>query len=1077
MENERVRELVAIMFTDIIGYTALMQGDEEKAVNVRSRHRQIFQRQHELHQGRIVQYYGDGTLSVFKSAISAARCAMEIQLQLQQNDPVPLRIGLHIGDIVFDKTEVYGDGVNYASRIESMSVAGAILLSKSLNDELKNHRDISTISLGHFELKNIALPVEIFAITNQGIVVPDPFQLSGKHKPISNVLLTKLHISPPGDHTVHRAELFEKLSRGLTAKLTLISAPAGFGKTTLVSDWIVQERIPAAWYSLDNSDNDASEFLSYVITAIEGIIPGFGENVIKLIQSPNKTGLQSLIRLLINEVLAFGKHFILTLDDFHLITNREVLDLFSYFLEHLPDNIHLVLLTRVDPLLPLARLRSQRQLVELRSADLSFSADQIQFLFNRKLKLKLNQTDLQSLVFKTEGWIAGLQLIGLSLQGRQDVSAFIEDFKGDNRYIMDYLIEEVLRVQTDEIKEFLLQTSLLEQLSGPLCNAVLDRNDSQSVLETLENNNMFIVSLDSDRRWYRYHHLFADLLKQRLGLTEMATVTALHIKASNWFEKNQMYPLAIHHLLQTQNFEKAIKLLAVITEGLWENGHHSSIIKYGEVLPDEVIKQNPEFCLFYGWALITAGQIEKAHPFLVTAESIIRQSIGVGAECKSIYNIKLLGKIAVAMAYQHSFLGKPDTILEYCKIALENLSEQDPLWFSWGWYAVGTAELANENLLSSTEALRKALMFGKKSGNIYLITTIATMLAFNEGRLGLYTISYQRSIDLLELLKERGYGSLAKTDWKFAVLFANMAAIQYFWADLHEALDNITIAYNLCINEADMTSKVLVTIIYAVVLYGLGDLAGAKVKMKEIELILQTNKVNPFRESMFIGLKATVFVREKELENARSFLDSQDVRVGNTISYVDEYRYLALGLLMIAEHKLDDAFELLSQLYEMASAQRRIERMIEIKVFLSIVYIAQGEKEKAMTTLIESLEYAAPDEMLMYHLNYLDKINPILQEIFKKQAGGQIQLPPQFVSKLRYKIQIWQMPVKNQINLTKREIEALVLMAQNLSNQQIADKLFVSLNTVKTRLKNLYIKLDVESRANAVEKAKQMQLI
>jgi len=893
------------------------------------------------------------------------------------------------------------------------------------------------------------------------------------------VLLTKLHISTPGAQTVHRPELFEKLAIGLKRKLTLISAPAGFGKTTLVSDWIIQQNIPAAWYSIDHNDNDASEFLSYMVTAIQGLFPDLGENTLRLLHSPKQINQESIVQLLINEIFSLGKQFLLILDDFHLINNQEVISNFTYFTEHLPANIHLIILTRSDPFLPIAKLRSQNQLVELRLKDLSFSANEIHFLFNRKLKLQLSDVDIQSLAHKTEGWIAGLHLIGLSLQGREDISSFIQNFKGDNRYIMDYLIEEVLRIQPDEIKEFLLKTSVLEQLSGPLCDAVLDREDSQSVLEMLENNNMFIISLDAERKWYRYHHLFADLLRQRLLLQNKHVVATLHAKASDWFEKNQMFPLAIEHVLQTQNYEKAIQLLSVIIEDLWENGHHSSIMKYGDVLPEEVIKQHPEFCLFYGWVLVTAGQIQKAVPFLERAEQITRQQIATerGDERNNRYQKKLLGKIAVAHAYLYSFLGKPSMILEHCQTALDNLSEDDPFWFSWGWYAVGKAELANQNIYGSTEALIKALAFGKKSGNIYLISTIAINLGFNEGRLGLYKVSYKRSADLLQFLKENGYGQLAKSDWTFAVLYANMAAIRYFWADLEGASENIKIAYNLCINEADITSKVLVLVIYSVVLHGQGDLTGAEMKIKEIELILQKNKVNPFLKSMFVGWKAIFLIMQNELGKSRAFLETQGLEAGKNATYVDEYSYLALAMLLIAEYKLEEAFTLLTQLYEMASSQSRIERMIEIKILISAIFHASGEKEKALSSLSESLEFAARDEILMSHLNYLDQINPLLQEIFKNHATGEAKLPGPFLNKLKRMIEKRKTSPSVHFNLTTRDREALYLMAENLSNQEIADKLFISLNTVKTRLKNLYVKLEVDSRIKAVEKAKEMRLI
>jgi LuxR family maltose regulon positive regulatory protein len=484
-------------------------------------------------------------------------------------------------------------------------------------------------------------------------------------------------------------------------------------------------------------------------------------------------------------------------------------------------------------------------------------------------------------------------------------------------------------------------------------------------------------------------------------------VIGLHTKASAWFEENGLLPLAIEHFLQIKNYEKVILLLSNIAEGMWENGQHSTILKYGDLLPGDVIRKNPEFSLFYAWVLITAGQIQKAVPFLESAEKITRQKLDTGyiGEEHISYQKKLAGKIAVAMAYQYSFSGKPEIILAYCQIALENLSEEDPLWFSWGWLAVGKAQLANENILESTEAFKKALAFGKRSGNIYLITTIAIHLGYNEGRLGRYKVSYKRSADLLEFLKDNGYGTLAKTDWTFAVLFANMAAIQYFWADLEGASQNIKTAYKLCIKEADITSKVLVLVIYSVILYGQGDLMGAESRIKEMDTVIQKNKVNPFLHSMYIGWKATFLIIRNQLEKARDFLEMHGVETGKTISYAEEYSYIPLVLLLMGEYKLEEAFGLLTQLYEMARAQNRIERMIELNIFFSIIFQAMGEKEKALQSLTESLEYAAPDEIIMYHLNYLQQINPLLDEVFKKGATGKGKLPQGFIHKLKKAIE------------------------------------------------------------------------
>ena len=440
------------------------------------------------------------------------------------------------------------------------------------------------------------------------------------------MLLTKLHIPPTGHNTVHRTELLEKLNAGLSRKLILVSAPAGFGKTTVVSDWIDQNRIPTAWFSLDSGDNDPAVFLSYLISGIQSFHTEFGEGALKLLISPNKQSVESIASLLINEIFNINHNFLLVLDDFHLIKSEEVLKLVTYLLEHIPGNIHIVILTRSDPALSLSRLRSQHQMVELRSADLSFSANDISILFNKKLKVKISIEDAYSLETKTEGWIAGLQLTALSMQGREDVSGFIKELKGDNRYIMDYLMEEVLKIQTDDIKEFLLQTSILEQMSAPLCNAVLNRNDSQHILEMLEKNNMFVIPLDEERNWYRYHHLFADLLKQRLSLSDKATIIEFQNKACNWFDQHKMFDFAIRHAIAVQNHERSLQLIGSVVEEMWEKGHHVAILNYGSLMPEELIKKNANFCLYYAWVLIISGQVQKGATFLNDAETVFESN-------------------------------------------------------------------------------------------------------------------------------------------------------------------------------------------------------------------------------------------------------------------------------------------------------------------------------------------------------------------------------------------------------------------------------------------------------------------
>ena len=643
------------------------------------------------------------------------------------------------------------------------------------------------------------------------------------------MLLTKLHIPPASQNIVHRQELYEKLNIGLTRKLILISAPAGFGKTTIISDWINQQKIPTVWFSLDNGDNDPTDFLSYIISGIQGIHKEFGKGAFKLLNSPNKPSNESIAGLLINEILNIKQDFLLVLDDFHLITSNDILKLVTYLLEHIPVNIHIVILTRSDPALSVSRLRSQHQLVELRSSDLSFSANYISVLFNKKLKLGLSIDDVYALEEKTEGWIAGLQLAALSMQGREDISGFIKDLKGDNRYIMDYLMEEVLKIQSDETKEFLLQTSILQQLSAPLCNTILNRNDSQLILETLERNNMFVIPLDDERNWFRYHHLFADLLKQRLQLRYKEVIIELHNKACNWFVHNKMFVFAIRHAIATQNHEKSIQLIGSVVEEMWEKGHHVAILNYGSILPEELIKKNENFCLYYAWVLIISGQVQKGATFLNDAETFFDSNYDSNILNNSSSDKKnLWGKITVASAYLHSQLNNPAKTIEYFKIALDNLGTEESLWLGWGWFAFGMAQFSLGDLLQSINAFNEAFKFGKQSRNIHLISTVAQRMSDSEQQLGHYRSAYEKCSEFITYMNDNGYSDIVNSDWSYAGLHVTIGNTLYMWGKSDEAYESAQIAYKMYKESKDIMLGISVLMLNSMVLSSRGEEKGIR---------------------------------------------------------------------------------------------------------------------------------------------------------------------------------------------------------------------------------------------------------
>ncbi|MBK7712341.1 MAG: hypothetical protein IPJ37_16320 [Bacteroidales bacterium] len=895
------------------------------------------------------------------------------------------------------------------------------------------------------------------------------------------MLLTKLHIPAAGYNIVHRSGLSENLNVGLSRKLILVSAPAGFGKTTMVSDWIAQTKIPAAWLSLDSGDNDPAVFLSYIISGIQSIHSGFGHGAQVLLNSPNAPSVESIITLLINEILNIPRNFILVLDDFHLINSSEVLKLVAYLLEHIPGNIHIVILTRSDPALSVSRLRSQHQLVELRSSDLSFSANDISILFNKKLKLGLSVDDVYSLESKTEGWIAGLQLTAISMKDREDISEFIQDLKGDNRYIMDYLMEEVLKVQTDEIKEFLLQTSSLGQMSAPLCNAVLNRNDSKSILDTLEKNNMFVIPLDTERTWYRYHHLFADLLKQRLRSRNQEEVIELSNKACNWFEQHDMLDFAIEHALSIKNHNKSIQLIGKVVEEMWENGRHSVILKYGDILPDELIKTNNEFCLYYSWILISTGQIQKAEPFLESARLKTTEALQESdpASVKIQYYKKLLGKISVAFAYLNSYEEHSEKIFDSCKTALENLSEDDPLWYSWAWFSYGIAYFSNGDLFRSFDAFQKAFEYGKKSGNVYLITTIISRMAEAEQQFGHYKSAYQKCSELLTLMRDKGYDKITKTDWRFTSVYLNMAYTHYMWAEFDKAYENVNVAYSLSKKGSDIMLDASVLLFYSFIQYERGELLDSEEKINAAEELIKQNEVSPYFKYAIVTWKLARFVKLKKYVQANDLVRNYDLAAGNDISHVNEAIYLIFVRLLIAEAKLSEAETVLTKLHTIIIQSGETGPMIDLKISYAIFYKTQRNHQKAIANLMEAMELAAEENLIGFFLFCIDEAGDLFKEIFKILTISETNISVSFID--NFKIALEKRNKRNKTNpdagLSTRELDVLKLIAKDLTNQEIADKLFVSLQTVKTHVKNVLLKLEVDSRVQAVTKAKELGIL
>jgi len=887
------------------------------------------------------------------------------------------------------------------------------------------------------------------------------------------MLKTKLFIPSTNTNIVHRTELFDKLDKGLERKLTLISAPAGFGKTTVLSDWISSNTIQTAWYSIDKGDNDPVKFMTYFIAGIQTLIDNFGENVLKILQSPQKLQIESILGMLINEVLNIEKDITFVFDDFHLIDSPEIFEIITYLLDYKPQQLHIVLSTRSDPRISISRLRSQDEIIEIRSDDLSFTSNDITTFFNSRFNFDINTHDIQLIKSKTEGWIAGLQLTALSMQSQKDKSEFINDFAGDNRYIMDYLIEEVLESQDDNIKQFLLQTSLFEQFSGSLCDFILDKNDSQIIIEILEKENMFIIPLDTERNWFRYHHLFADLLQHRLKAKGKDKIKDLHNKACLWFDENGYKNLAIDHALLAENNEKAMLIIDSTIEDLWESGQHVAILQYGELLDDEIIKQNLNFCLFYSWILISVGKVENAEKYLSFANAFLPDLTENDTGIK--------GKLYITNGYYRLAKGDVGEIKKYSELALQNISTENSLWRSWAHVSMGDVYSLSRDLPKARTEYLEALKYSKKSQKIFMCLTTVVKLVFNEKIQGKYKSSHNHCVELIKEISSKESDETLLNSWYFSAFYSYCGVIQFEWNNSDEGLANANKGYELSKKGNDSIILLICATNYSYVLFLNGQPSEALKIIEDCESVVNSRQLPPWMSFPVIAWKARLHMELNEFNRASQLLAPFEAQQSNMIPYIMESIYITLARSYVHDQKYEEAKNLLNQLLKLTTKSNRIERKIEIEFLKIKMHLQKDEIQEAIDLLIQVLKLTEPENFIRSYVSKGEEFENLLKTILSEWETDQTDtsIPVDYINKILLVFETDKIHQKKKSDeiISKRELEILQLIAADLSNQEIADKLFISLNTVKTHAKKIYMKLDVPNRRQAVKKAKEMKLI
>lgn len=958
---------------------------------------------------------------------------------------------------------------------------------------------------------------------------PLPVLFSYNIQVAETLLQTKLFIPPSRPNLVARSRLVEQLSQGLGLghKLSLISAPAGFGKTTLVVEWVGGLRLHAAeesqtinkiaWLSLDEGDNDPTRFLAYLVMALrraEGIEAALGESILDMLQSPQPPPADVVLISLLNEVAANQDRVILILDDYHLIDSPPVDGALAFLLDHLPPLLHLVIATREDPHLPLARLRARGQLTELRAIDLRFSSAEAAEFLNQVMGLNLSGEDVAALETRTEGWIAGLQLAAISMQGRGDVANFIRSFTGSHHFVLDYLVEEVLDQQPESIQTFLLQTAVLDRLTGSLCDAVqfdaaetpsssertalTGQQDGRATLEFLEQANLFIVSLDEERHWYRYHHLFSDLLRKRLRQKQPDWVSSLHIRASEWYQQNGFAEEAIEHSLRAQEFDQAAQLIDDQIDAIWMRGEHTKLRRWLGELPVELVLSKPQLCIFHALYLFTSGQWEAAERGLQAAEQALEPG-GYGPAESSLFEqgdqlsesdrMKLRGRLEAIRAFIGSYSqANVPGIIQHASQALEYLPEQDLTMRSMVAIALGDAYALKGEMTAAYEAQLEATKASKAAGNNFFLIVANLKMAGTlreQGRL-------QRTVEIcrqqLQLANKSGLSQAGVTGWLLAVWGEALAELN----DLDGALHQTKQGVELVKRGGDVAMLSWSYLCLVRVSFSQGDTSGLETIIQRTEKIGRESDMPPWFTNQMSAWQTRLWLAQDKLALASQWAEERGLttagkaRPAHELDYFWLIEYVVLARLLLAQERLEEAAQLLSELLGAAEKGGRTSRVIEILILQALAFQAKGDTEQAIITMERAVRLAEQEGFTRIFVDEGPPMRRLLSEALSREMA------PDYIRRLLAAFpaaeQEQATPVFNQTktrspesemveSLSERELEVLQFVAQGLTNQEIASRLFLSLNTVKVHTRNIHGKLGVHSRTQAVARARTLGIL
>jgi LuxR family maltose regulon positive regulatory protein len=893
---------------------------------------------------------------------------------------------------------------------------------------------------------------------------------------LEQLLTTKLYIPPLRSDLVPRPHLYDRLNEGSNRKLTLVSAPAGFGKSTLVAGWLNERGVQAAWLSLDSGDNDPVRFWTYLIAAIQTIHQEMGVEARQIVSAPQLRSTEPVAINLINDISQLAHDLIMVLDDYHVIEAGQIHDGLSYLLEHQPPNLHLVLITRVDPPLSLARLRAHGRLVEIRAGDLQFSSDEAAILFNEVVSLNLKPEQVEALNRRAEGWIVGLNLAALSLKGKPASEKIIERFTGSHKFILDYLTEEVVETLPDAHRQFLLRTSILDRFCAALCTGVTGNPASQQLLDEFHSGSLFLIPLDASDTWFRYHHLFAEVLYALLERDHPGEIDALHQKAAAWFEREGYPDEAVDHALCSGDIDLARELVLKHWIPFLHRGEIATVLRWLDALPDELQADDPSIPLARCWALFLSGQIPAIAPYLERADKAYKRLLKKGTLMDVSQNL-IASQLLMIRSVLARSQGEHAMSVTHAEEATRLVPAEMLEGIGTTWNILASARAGAGDFAGAIAAYERGIERAHEEGNLVVVyggIFGQAMYLIIQGQLNQAEGLCHQAIDRAV---SEGHGDFPAMGW-LQIAMARINLERYRLDEAEAYLNSgLRVARPGGFSEAERTGRYLRAHLAA----ERGDLDAAADIFQDTARLVNAMH-DPYQTGELNREWAKLYLKAGNLDAAREKLD-----ILEEMSEATRHAHLLLGrmwmfpCLLCAEERFEEALTALDESIRRARSMNGNGELIRLLALQALALDALGDGMPARSALHEALALGVPGGYIWRWLDAGPGLEPLLRDL-----RGDGDTPKEYYSYLDALLEAYRTafgePARPQLGelldpLTPREMEIMRLICQGYSNPQIASELVVTINTVKKHTSNIYGKLGVRSRTQAIARAYDLGLV